>query len=166
MIKQTTHTPDDARFGDIYLSRFYTYGTEIHLPHDPVTPEAFARAQSYLEAITHQCLTTGIWDKQPADIVRELAYHNDRHRDEVELARKAGENQAGYHEITIQQLQALSKRRVLAYEDTGWEVTHNYRIVCYFDHLIAAAIAEEEEIHRLTEPSQEARPTGETGAHN
>ncbi len=160
MTERTTHTPDDTRFGDIYASRFYTYGTEIQLPNDPTSPEDFARAQNYLETITKHLIEFGpVWEKKPQDIAYELDYHNAWHHYEVEQERKAGENQADYREITIQQLRALSKRRVLAFEETGWEVTHDYRVVCFFDQLIETAVAENEEIRRLIESSQEEQPT-------
>lgn len=156
MAERTTHTPDSVRFGDIYASHFYTYGTEIQLPNDPPSSEAFARAQNYLEAITNHLIEFGpVWEKKPQDIVYELDYHNAWHHYEVEQERKAGESQAEYREITIQQLRALSKRRVLAFEDTGWEVTHDYQVVCFFDQLIEAAMTQDEELHQLTELSQE-----------
>lgn len=167
MTERTTHTPDEARFGDIYTSRFYTYGTEIQLPNDPASPEDFARAQNYLEVITNHLIEFGpVWEKKPQDVVYELDYHNAWHQYEVEQERKAGENQAQYHAITIQQLRALSKRRVLAFEDTGWEVTHDYRVVCFFDQLIEAAAAEAEELRRLTELSQAEQQPGKAGPYN
>jgi len=160
MAERTTYLPDDTRFGDIYASHFYTYGTEIQLPNDPASPEDFVRAQNYLEAITNHLIEFGpVWKKQPQDIVYELDYHNAWHHYEVEQERKAGEPQATYHEINLKQLQALSKRRVLAFEDTGWEVTHDYRIICHFDQLIDAAVAEQETMYQLIESSQQERST-------
>lgn len=159
MAEQNHYTPDEARFGDIYTSRFYKDGIAIQLPDDPKTPEDFARAQNYLEAITNHLIEFGpVWEKKPQDIVYELDYHNAWHHYEVEQERKAGENQAEYREITIQQLRVLSKRRVLAFEETGWEATHDYRVVCFFDQLIETAVAEDEELRRLTKPSQKEQP--------
>jgi len=150
MIEQTTHVPDAERFGDISQSRFYKYGTEIQLPGDPETPEDFARAQSYLETITHHLLEFGpVWEKQPQDVVYELDYHNAWHQYEVEQERKAGEQQAEYRAINLHNLRALSNRRVLALEEAGWAVTQDYQVVRHVDNLIATAVLEQEELEQL-----------------
>ena len=51
----------------------------------------------------------------------ELAYHNSWHEYEVEQERKAGIKEADYREISLNQLRALSKRKLLAMAETGRE---------------------------------------------
>jgi hypothetical protein len=149
MAEQNPYTPDEARFGDIYKSRFYKDGTAIQLPGDPETPEDFARAQSYLETITNHWLEFGpVWEKQPQDIVEELDYHNAWHHAEVELEQKRHRT-AEYREIKLKQLRAVSARRILAMEETGWEVTHDYRVVNHIDTLIEQAVLEQEQLEQL-----------------
>lgn len=140
----------EERFANPYESRFLQHGNEVKLLGDPETPEDFARAQNYLEAITNHLIEFGpVWEKQPQDIVEELAYHNAWHKAEVEAERKAGVKQAEYREISLKQLQALSKRRILAFEETGWEVTHDYRLIAFFNDLISAAVLEQEQLEQL-----------------
>lgn len=157
MVEQNPYSPDEARFSAIDESRFYQFGTEIQLPGDPDNPTDFARAQHYLETITAHLLEFGpVWEKAPNDIIIELHHHNAWHQYEVEQERKAGEKRAEYRAITIQQLRALSRRRLLAFEETGWEVTHAYRIVNYIDALIAEAVAEQEAFEQFPASSQES----------
>jgi len=149
----------EERFGDIYASKFLKPGTEIQMPGDPDTPEDFARAQHYLEIITNHLFEFGpVWEKQPQNIVEELAYHNAWHKYEIDQERKAGEKQAEYREINLKHLQALSKRRVLAFEDGGWEVTHDYRVIRFFDDLISAAVLEQEQLEQLLAASEPEYP--------
>ncbi len=156
----------EGRFGDFEQSRFLQFGTEIHLAGDPESPEDFARAQHYLETITTHCIEFGPWwEKRPQDVVNELDYHNAWQQYEVEQERKAGEKQAEYQAITIQQLRALSKRRVLAFAETGWEVTHAYRVVCFFDQLIETAMLEQEQPEQLMAASSPEH-TGSLEASN
>jgi hypothetical protein len=158
MTERALNPQPDDRFANPYESRFLQHGNEVKLSGDPETPEDFARAQNYLEAITNHLIEFGpVWEKKPQDIAYELDYHNAWHHYEIEQERKTGEVQATYHEINLKQLQALSKRRVLAFEDTGWEVTHDYRVICHFDQLTDAAVAEQETMYRLIESSQEKR---------
>ncbi len=150
MVEQTTTTPDEARFGDVYQSRFYQFGQEIQMPGDPTTPDDFMRAQDYLETITARSLQRGrLWDMKPADVVAELDYQNAWHQCEVDQERKAGEYQAEYREINLKQLQALSKRRILAFEETGWEVTHDFRVVTHIHSLIEQALLEQEQFEAM-----------------
>jgi hypothetical protein len=140
----------EERFGDCQQSRFLQFGTEIQLVGDPESPEDFARAQHYLETITTHLLEFGPWwEKQPQDVVNELDYHNAWHQYEVEQERKAGEKQAEYRAVNLQQLRALSQRRVWALEENGWEVTQAYRVVCFFDKLIEEAVLEQEQLEQL-----------------
>lgn len=150
MAEQTPMPQLDERFTDIYASRFLQPGHEIQMPGDPETPQDFARAQSYLEAITAHLIEFGqVWDKQPHEVAYELDYQNCWHQYEVELEKKSGEENAQYREITLQNLSALSKRRILAFEETGWEVTHDYRVVQHLDRLIEQALLDQEQYEAL-----------------
>lgn len=145
MTEQAPTPQPEERFAEVDQSRFLQFSSDIHLPGDPVTAADFARAAAYLETITAHCIEFGPWwEKQPQDVVDELDYHNAWHQYEIEQERKAGEKQAEYREINVHQLRALSKRRVLAFEDTGWEVTQAYRVVCFFDKLIEEAVIQVE----------------------
>jgi len=142
--------PVDEYLADYEQSRFLQFGNEIQLPGDPETGDDFARAQHYLEAITAHCIEFGPWwEKQPQDMADELAYHNAWHRYEVEQERKAGEQKAEYREVNLHHLCALSKRRVLAFEETGWAVTQAYRVVNLFDRLIEQAVLEQEALEQM-----------------
>ncbi len=150
MVEQAPRPPPEERFAEVDQSRFLQFGNDIHLPGDPETPEDFARAQQYLETITAHCIEFGPWwEKQPQDVVNELDYHNAWHQYEIEQERKAGEKQAEYRAINLPHLRALSKRRVLAFEETGWEVTQAYRVVCFFDKLIEDAALAQEKFEQL-----------------
>jgi hypothetical protein len=168
MSEQFPTPQPEERFTEIEQSRFLQFGNDVHLPGDPATVEDFARAEAYLETITNHCIEFGPWwEKKPQDVVYELDYHNAWHRQEVEQERKAGEKQAEYREINVHQLRALSKRRVLAFEDSGWEVTQAYRVVRFFDKLIEDAVLEQEQLEQLiTRPYQESEtPFGPSSDH-
>lgn len=155
MAEQSPRPPPDERFTDYQTSRFLQFGDEIQLEGDPQTPDEFARALNYLETITKHCIEFGpYWEKTGADIAYELDYHNSWHQYEVEQERKTGEKVAEYREITLSHLQALSKRRVLAFEDTGWEVTQAYRLICFFDKLVEQAATEQAKLERSIALSQ------------
>ena len=155
MIEQSPKPSPDERFADYQQSQFLQFGNEIHFEGDPQTPDDFARALNYLETITQHCIEFGpYWEKTGADIAYELDYHNTWHQYEVEQSLKADEKAAEYREITLSHLQALSKRRVLAFEDTGWEVTQAYRLICFFDKLVEQAATEQAKLERLIALSQ------------
>lgn len=155
MAEQSPRPPEE-RFVDYQQSRFLQFGNKIHLEGDPETVEDFARTQHYLETITDHCIEFGPWwEKTSDDIVYELDYHNAWHQYEVEQERKAGEKVAEYREVNLHHLHALSKRSVLALEDSGWEVTFVYRIVRFFDKLIDDAVKAEEENQHMMTQSQE-----------
>jgi hypothetical protein len=140
----------DEYLADYAQSRFLQFGTEIHPLGDPETANDFARTQHYLEMISAHCIEFGPWwEKQPQGVVDELDYHNAWYQYEVELERKAGEYQAEYQEVNLHQLRVLSKRRVLAFEETGWTVTQAYRAVNFFDQLIEQAVVEQEALEQL-----------------
>lgn len=122
----------------------------LQIEGDPETLTDFTRAFSYLETITEHWLEFGPLEEKTAwDVVYELDYHNAWHQYEVEQERKAGEQQAEYRAISLQQLQALSKRRVLAFEAIGWAVTPIYQVVQQVDALIEQAVLEQEHLEQL-----------------
>ncbi len=150
MAEQAPMPQSEERFADIYVSRFLKPGSEIQVPGDPETPEDFIRAQSYLEAITAHFIEFGpVWEKTPTDVVAELSHNNVWDQFEIEQERKAGEKAAVYREITLHNLAALSKRRILAFEETGWEVTHDYKVVTHIDSLIEQALLEQAQFEQL-----------------
>jgi len=149
MAEQPSYTPDEARFGDLYDSPHYQYGGEFRFPGDPDSPADFARAQNYLETITSHLLEFGpVWGKQPQDIVEELSYHNAWHKAEVEQEQKR-DRTVEYREINLKQLYALSTRRLLAFEETGWEVTYAYKVVTHIHSLVEQALLEQAELEPL-----------------
>lgn len=168
MVEQMPHVPNKAPVGDVYQSRFYQYGTEVQLPGDPETREDFARAQSYLETITHHLVEFGpVWEKQPKAVTYELDFHNAWHKHEVEQEQRRGEHQAAYHEVTLLQLRALSKRRALALEETGQEATSDFQVVQHIDGLIEQALLEQQAIEALMAASApKSAPYSESSSHD
>lgn len=143
----TPPEPLPDQLPDYRLSSFLQWGNDIHLKGDPETPEKFARALAYLETITDYFLEFGLWSHTPADLAYELAYHNEAHRTEVEQSQLSGKP-AEYQELTLADLRALSQRRLLGMDETGWNLTHYYRQLNFIDNLIEKAIAAETELHR------------------
>lgn len=131
---------------DYRESRFLQWGNHVPLAGDPTTPEAFTSALRFLETITEHFLEFGLWEKTPADLRYELAYHNGWRRTELEQQGKDPE--ATEPAITLAHLRALSKRRLLAMDETGWNLTHYYRPVCFLDNLIEQTLAAETEMQR------------------
>lgn len=150
-----TLLPDELL--DYRASPLLQFGNDIHLKGDPETAESFARALAYLEAITDYFLEFGLLRHTPADLAYELAYHNDRHRSEAEQAELSGQP-IEYQEITLANLRALSKRRLLAMDETGWNLTHFYRPAGVIDNLIEKAIAAETATQALNSLQQETQP--------
>lgn len=147
--------PDEL--SDYRASPLLQFGNDIHLKGDPETAENFARALAYLEAITDYFLEFGLLRHTLADVAYELAYHNDRHRTKVEQAELSGQP-IEYQEITLANLRALSKRRLLAMDETGWNLTHFYRPAGVIDHLIEKASAAEAAMQALNGLQQETQP--------
>jgi len=130
---------------DYRQSRFLQWGNDVQIEGDPTTREAFTSVLHLLETITDHFLEFGLWEKTPADVKDELAYHNGWHRTELEQQSRESETT---DEITLANLRALSKRRRLAMEETGWHLTHYYRPVRFLDNLIEKALAAETELQR------------------
>jgi hypothetical protein len=117
---------------------------------DPETPEDFSRALAYLDQISAHFLEFGpVEEKTAIDIEHELAYHNSWHEYEVEQERKVGIKEAVYREISLKQLRALSKRRLLALVEAGQEDGASV----FVDQLIEQAVTDEEALERLTTPA-------------
>ena len=131
---------------DYRASRFLQWGNHVPLAGDPTTPEAFTSALRLLETITEHFLEFGLWEKTPADLRYELAYHNGWRRTALEQQGKDPE--ATEPAITLAHLRALSKRRLLAMDETGWHLTHYYRPVRFLDNLIEKALAAETELQQ------------------
>lgn len=94
---------------DYRESPYLRFGATSVQTGDPETPELFTQALIFLEAITDHFAEFGPWDeKTPRDLVDELNHHNGWAQAEGTLSE--GE------EITLTQLQALSRRRLLALE--------------------------------------------------
>jgi hypothetical protein len=121
---------------------------------DPETPEDFSRALSYLETITAHFLEFGpLEEKTPLDVEHELFYHNSWHEYEVEQERAAGDTQVEYREISLAQLRALSKRKLLALSEMGQEDNASFSVAQFFDQLLEQAITDEEALERLMTPA-------------
>jgi len=148
--QRSTDMPDPLP--DYRACHFLQFGHDVHIDGDPTTAESFARALRFLETITDHFIEFDLWEKTPADLAYELTYHNNVHRSEVEQTRKNGEPAAEIDEITLANLRALSKRRLLAMDETGWNLTHFYRPVGFMDKLIEKATTAEAEIQALIIP--------------
>lgn len=135
---------------DYQASRFLQFGNDVQLAGDPPTAETFARTLHFLETITDHFIEFGLWEKTPADLAYELRYHNNGQRTEAPL--QNGEPVAEAPEITLANLRALSKRRLLAMDETGWNLTHFYRPLSFMDKLIEKATTAEAEIEALIIP--------------
>lgn len=162
------NTPDTVApdtLPDYRASRFLQFRQE-RVPGDPATRELFARALRFLEAITDHFLESGdLWEKTPADLAYELGWHNAWHQFEA-AAPKDGQptpdtsGVADIPEVTLAHLQALSRRRLRAFDDTGWNLTQFYRPIEHLDRLINLALSAEQALDALTtQPSLKA--TGE-----
>lgn len=136
------------RLPDYRVSDFLQYGKSEAIPGDPDTEAAFRQALRDLEAITDQLLEAGLlWEKTPADFVLLLARQNAEGRQEAD---RQGQP---YAETTLTQLQALSRRRLLAFDDTGWNLTHYGRVIQVMDGLIQKASTAEPETPSPSSPT-------------
>lgn len=126
------------------------FGHDLDRPGDFETAADFDRAHHYLAMITAHWTELGLWwEKQPQDVVDELDYHNAWHQYEVEQERKAGEQQAEYRAVSLQQLQTLSKQRLLTVEATSRAMTVVDQVVQHVDALIEQAVLEQAQLEHL-----------------
>lgn len=154
------HVPQQTPTAPWRESPYLTFGAQaLRIEGDPETPADFARALCYLETITTHWLECGpLAEKTAWDVAYELDYHNAWHYYEVEQERRSGEPQAEYHAINLNQLQAISKRRLLALETMSRAMTPAYQIVQYVDTLIEQAVFEQEQLEQLMAASAPAHP--------
>ena len=148
LVERVKQNPSDVPdpLPDYQQSRFLQWDNDIHLAGDPSTPATFTSALQLLETITDHFLEFGLWEKTPADLKDEIAHHNGWCR--AELEQQGGKSEEAKQEITLANLRTLSKRRLLAMEETGWHLTHYYRPVRFLDNLIEKALAAETELQR------------------
>lgn len=53
-----------------------------------------------------------------------------------------------HRDITLPRLKALSMRRIQAMEETGWHLTHLYRIALTFDQLLTHTLTADALLHQ------------------
>jgi len=147
--------PPPERLPDYRDSPFLHFSHDIHLPGDPETEPAFTRTRRLLESITAHFLETGLWEKTPTDLLHALEEHNTRHRPKTGQEHQTDIPETAHQGITLANLQALSKRRILAMEDTGWHLTHLYRIALTFDRLIEKALTADYSLNHLMQQTAE-----------
>ena len=117
---------------------YLEFGTPYQVAGDPQTAAEFARARNYLEVITSRLSDACPWQEMSsADIVDELECQNAWGAD---VARRQG---VAYQEVTLQQLRALSRRRMLMLEETSPLDLDTYQTARQVDALIDQAIAAE-----------------------
>jgi len=119
---------------DFRLSPYLQFDAGNALPGDPATAELFTSALDFLEEYTATFEASASWvDKTAAQLLKALYKYN-----------AASQGEA----LTLHHLQALSRRRLLAFEETGWNLTHYEHIVRFVGSLIDLAVAAEEQ-HKL-----------------
>lgn len=135
-------TEPEARL-DYRQSPHLHYGAMPLRAGDPESPVLFTQALAFLEAITDHFMEFGPWqEKTPGDLVEELSHHNRWAQAEGTLAE--GE------EITLTQLQVLSRRRLQALEESGWDPARQEPLIRFMDQLIDQAVSAEAELAQLT----------------
>lgn len=148
----TIHHPPDT-LPDYGTSSFLRFGGSVAVKGDPPTPDHFAQALACLETLTDRFveqeqwanlpeawwtkLDDAWWERTAARITRQLNDANAERRDDP-----------GAQPITLDHLKALSERRIQAMEDTGWHLTHVYRIALTFDKLLTHALSADASLHR------------------
>ncbi len=131
---------------DYHASPWLCYGERTGLPDDPESPALFAQALTFLESITDQFNEAGPWPQLPdVEFLQALQQHNHQ-------AQAKGDLPKGI-EVTLRHVKALSQRRLLAFEETGWHLTHYEHLVRYLDQRIAQAVTGNEEEKQLTKPA-------------
>jgi hypothetical protein len=143
MVEQSpTRTPQSQWRESPHLS---FESQSVKIPGDPEDPADFSRALRYLETITDHFLEFGpLEEKTPFDVAYELSYHNRWYQYEAEQRSEAGGTQAEHREISLAQLRALSKRKLLALLETGQSPAESLPVAQHIDLLIDQAFIEEQ----------------------
>lgn len=160
----TVKPPPDT-LPDYRDSPLLHFGGDVAFRGDPPSAEGFAQALACLETLTARfveqeqwanlpeawwtTLGDDWWERTAARITRQLDDANAEHR--TDPAHRA---------VTFDHLKAFSQRRILAMEDTGWHLTHVYRIALTFDRLLTHALnadaSLQQRMHQATEPTERA----------
>lgn len=129
------HTPDEPEhLPDYRNSQWLRLDSRPAYWGDPVTLVLFNEALAFLEAMTNQFHEFGPWTAIPsADLMEALYQHNQRAQAEGRL----GEGE----EVTLIHVLTLSRRRLMAFEETGWNLTHYDDLARFVDGTITQALA-------------------------
>lgn len=134
MDAQPTTADDSESLPNYRDSRWLRFGGGPTYWGDPVTLTVFTAAHSFLDRLTSQFDEFGPWPPlQPDDLLEALHQHNQQAQTEGRL----GEDE----EVTLIHVLTLSRRRLQAFEETGWNLTHYDRLARYVDCLITQALA-------------------------
>lgn len=124
-------------FPDLHDSPTLQFG-QTPQEGDPETEAAFGQARVFLETITaHFMESDDLWQKTPADLAYELAYHNGWGIFEAQQREEA------FEETSLQALLALSRRRIQAFKEIGENQPHYERAIRFIHGLIEKAIYDE-----------------------
>jgi hypothetical protein len=119
---------------DYRASRWLRFGGGPAYWGDPVTSALFTEALTFLDATTSQFEEFGPWPAMPpADLMESLHQHNQSIQSEGRL----GEGE----EVTLIHVLTLSRRRLMAFEETGWNLTHYDHLARFVDGLITQALS-------------------------
>ena len=129
------HNPDEPEtLPDYRDSHWLHFDSRPTYWGDPVTLALFAESLAFLEAMTDQFHEFGPWPLlAPIDLMEALHQHNQQAQAEGRLAE--GE------EVTLIYALTLSRRRLMAFEDTGWNLTHYDDLARFVDGTITQTLA-------------------------
>lgn len=130
------NTPDGPEsLPDYRDSRWLRFGGGPTYWGDPVTLTLFTEAHIFLDTLTSQFDEFGPWPPlQPDDLLEALHQHNQRIQAEGRLEED--------EQVTLIHVLTLSRRRLQAFEETGWNLTHYDHLAHFVDGLITHALAE------------------------
>lgn len=128
-------TLDDLEFlPDYRESRWLRFGSGPTYWGDPVTSTLFTEALTFLDTLTSQFDEFGLWPPMPpADLLEALHQYNMQ----AQAERRLGKDE----EVTPIHVLSLSRRRLMAFEETGWNLTHYDDLIRFVDGLITQALA-------------------------
>ena len=129
------HNPDEPEnLPDYRESRWLRFGDGPTYWGDPVTWALFTEVLAFLDTLTSQFDEFGPWPVlRPADLVEALHQHNRQAQAEDRL----GEGE----EVTLLHVLTLSRRRLMACEESGWNLTHYDHLVRFVDSQITKALS-------------------------